>query len=140
MSRPPPSRPARTVAGSPAAQGGLVYSTEAGRMCPHCRQPLAACACRALAGQARLAQAQDRSDGVLRVGRSRSGRAGKTVTTVQGLVLPEADLAAMGKALRQACGAGGTVVDGVLEVQGDHVERVIAWLQARGHAVKRTGG
>jgi translation initiation factor 1 len=112
----------------------LVYSTEGGRMCPQCRQPAAQCACqapaRALAG-----------DGKVRVSRQSAGRGGKTVTLVRGLALDGAALAALGKRLRSACGSGGTVKDGVLEVQGDHVERVIACLQGEGFAdVKRAGG
>jgi translation initiation factor 1 len=42
--------------------------------------------------------------------------------------------------LKSACGAGGTAKDGVLEVQGDHVDKVIAWLQKEGRVVKRSGG
>jgi translation initiation factor 1 len=49
-------------------------------------------------------------------------------------------LAAVGKQLRTACGSGGTVKDGVIEVQGDHCARVIELLKAQGHVVKRAGG
>jgi len=110
----------------------LVYSTEAGRMCPGCRQPLADCICKA--------QAAPVGSGVVRVSREKQGRGGKTVTVVRGLALAPEALAVLGKQLRAACGAGGTAKDGVLEVQGDHVERVLAWLQAQGHAAKRSGG
>ena len=79
-------------------------------------------------------------DGIVRVSRESKGRGGKTVTLVRGLALPAAELAALAKQLRNACGAGGTVKDGVLEVQGDHVERVMALLQQQGLKVKRTGG
>ena len=112
---------------------GLVYSTEGGRMCPACRQPQAQCQCRS----AKLVPA---GDGVVRVSRSSKGRGGKTVTLVQGLALPADELAALGKQLRAACGAGGTHKEGVLEVQGDHVTRVLAWLQAKGLKAKRSGG
>jgi translation initiation factor 1 len=54
--------------------------------------------------------------------------------------LDDAALAALGKQLKAACGSGGTVKDGVIEVQGDHVERVMAALQAQGFKVKRAGG
>ena len=113
----------------------LVYSTEAGRMCPDCRKPVAACACKAAA---RLAVPA--GDGVVRVSRESKGRGGKTVTLVKGLALDAAALATLGKALRTACGSGGTVKDGVIEIQGDHVERVMAALIAQGHRVKRAGG
>jgi translation initiation factor 1 len=113
--------------------GGLVYSTDGGRMCPACRQPVAACQCRT----ARPAPA---GDGVVRVSRETGGRGGKAVTVVRGLALPPAELAALGKRLKASCGSGGTVKDGVIEVQGDHRERVVEALQAAGHVVKRAGG
>jgi translation initiation factor 1 len=112
--------------------GGLVYSTEGGRMCPACRRPLADCACRAVAPPA--------GDGVLRVSRERQGRGGKVVTFVRGAALDDAALAALGRRLRAACGAGGTVKDGVVEVQGDHAERLVEWLGGEGFRVKRAGG
>lgn len=103
-------------------------------MCPACRQALTACAC---AAQARAVPA---GDGRVRVSRETQRRGGKTVTVVRGLPLAADALAALGKRLRAACGAGGTAKDGVLEVQGDHVERVLAALQAEGFAAKRSGG
>jgi len=103
----------------------LVYSTEHGRTCPGCRQPLETCVCKAaspvLAG-----------DGIARVSREKQGRGGKTVTVVRGLVLDATALT--------STGAGGTTKDGVIEVQGDHVERVMAWLTQAGHRVRRAGG
>ena len=114
--------------------GGLVYSTEGGRMCPQCRHLLAACACAARAAAAA------RGDGVVRVSRETKGRGGKAVTVVRGLALDATALAALGKRLRAACGAGGTAKDGVLEVQGDHAERLVALLAAEGWTVKRAGG
>jgi translation initiation factor 1 len=123
-----------TAAMRKSGSGGLVYSTEGGRMCPACRQPVAACGCRSR--QAPI----DRGDGIVRVGRETKGRGGKAVTVVRGLALDAAALADLGKRLRGACGAGGTVKDGVLEVQGDHAERVVAWLRQDGWTVKRAGG
>ena len=117
---------------SKAGSGGLVYSTEAGRMCPACRHPVAQCSC----GQA----AAPRGDGVVRVSRETKGRGGKAVTVVRGLALAPDQLADLGKQLRTSCGSGGTVKDGVIEVQGDHAERVVDLLKGRGHSVKRAGG
>jgi translation initiation factor 1 len=114
--------------------GGLVYSTDAGRMCPACRQPLAACTC------GRPTAGPPAGDGIARVSRQTKGRGGKAVTLVSGLPLAPDALAALGKRLRTACGAGGTLKDGVLEVQGDHCERVVAWLTKEGFAAKRAGG
>lgn len=117
------------------SQGGLVYSTDSGRMCPTCRQPVSSCAC-AVAAKAVLPA----GDGVARVTREKQGRGGKTVTVVRGLTLDAEALAALGKRLRTACGAGGTSKDGVLEVQGDHAERVQSLLLAEGHRARRAGG
>lgn len=111
----------------------LVYSTESGRICPGCRRPVAACSCKASAAPAA-------GDGNVRVSRETKGRGGKAVTLVRGLPLAADPLAALGKQLRQACGSGGTVKDGVLEVQGDHVERVMSLLQQQGWKPKRSGG
>ena len=113
--------------------GGLVYCTDSGRMCPACRKPVGQCACV-------QPKAVPSSDGVVRVSRETKGRGGKAVTLVRGVPLPAAELADLGKALRTACGSGGTVKEGVVEIQGDHADRVIALLTARGHAVKRAGG
>ncbi|MCW5635702.1 MAG: translation initiation factor Sui1 [Rubrivivax sp.] len=118
----------------PAAASRLVYSTEGGRMCPQCRRPMADCRCAAQRAAAPAAA------GPIRVSRESKGRGGKTVTLVRGLPLATAELEALGKQLRSRCGSGGTVKDGVVEVQGDHVDRVLAWLLAQGHAAKRAGG
>lgn len=120
----------------PSIYGGLVYSTDSGRTCPTCRQALADCRCKALAATA----ASTLGDGIARVTREKQGRGGKTVTVVRGLALDAEALAALGKRLRQACGAGGTARDGVLEVQGDHADRVVTLLLAEGRQAKRAGG
>lgn len=111
--------------------GGLVYSTEGGRMCPKCRQPVARCEC----GKRTPAV----SAGAVRVSRETKGRNGKSVTVIRGLALDDAALTQLGKALRTACGSGGTVKDGAIEVQGDHCERVIGILGKRFGNVRRAG-
>jgi translation initiation factor 1 len=116
--------------------GGLVYSTDAGRMCPDCRQPAASCTCKAQA----QAQHLSKTDGVVRVSLQTKGRGGKSVTLVKGLPLDAGGLAALAKQMRNACGSGGTVKDGVVEVQGDHVATVMAALQKQSYVVKRAGG
>jgi translation initiation factor 1 len=109
----------------------LVYSTDGGRACAGCRLPVAQCACQAKT----LVQ----GDGVVRVSRQSKGRGGKTVTLVKGLALDATALALLGKQLRTACGSGGTVKDGVIEVQGDHCDVVMAALVKLGHQPKRAG-
>lgn len=116
-----------------SSPGGLVYSTDGGRMCPQCRRPLADCQCQA---PSRPAPAP----GGVRVSRETKGRGGKAVTVVKGLPLDAAALAALGKQLRTACGSGGTVKDGVIEVQGDHCDRILATLEKLGYRAKRAGG
>ena len=111
----------------------LVYSTDLGRTCPVCRQATAACICKS-------ARALPAGDGVVRVSRSSKGRGGKTVTLVQGVPLDEAALTQLGKQLKAACGTGGTVKDGVIEVQGDHRELVMRQLADKGYSVKAAGG
>ena len=113
--------------------GGLVYSTDGGTMCPVCRQPKAQCVCQ----QARAAPA---GDGIVRVSRETAGRGGKAVTVVRGLALDDAALAQLAKQLKALCGSGGTAKGGVIEVQGDHCERVIEALKKQGRVVKRAGG
>jgi translation initiation factor 1 len=115
------------------ANAGLVYSTDAGRMCPTCRQPMGNCSCKSK-------QAVPKGDGVVRVSRETKGRAGKGVTLIKGVALETAALNELGKSLKTLCGCGGTVKDGVIEVQGDHVERVMEALKDKGFVVKRAGG
>ena len=112
--------------------GGLVYSTDLGRMCPVCRKAVADCICK----QSGTAAS---TDGVVRIGRESKGRGGKCVTLVKGLALDALALAQLGKQLRTACGSGGTVKDGVIEVQGDHCELLMSLLGKQGWSVRRTG-
>ena len=65
---------------------------------------------------------------------------GRVVTVVTGLPGSTAEIAALAKALKAACGTGGSVKDGTLELQGDHRDRVEAALRARGLRPKRSGG
>jgi translation initiation factor 1 len=76
----------------------------------------------------------DPDDGVVRVSRETSGRRGKGVTVVRGV--PAAELATVGAELKKRCGAGGTVKDGMIEIQGEHRDTVVAPLPARGYRVK----
>jgi translation initiation factor 1 len=79
-------------------------------------------------------------DGVVRIFREKGNRGGKTVTVVRGLRANERELADLALELKRLCGAGGTVRDGAIEVQGDHRDRIAEKLRALGHSVKLAGG
>ncbi len=83
---------------------------------------------------------KSRGDGVVRVGRATKGRKGKGVTVITGLSLDAVELAALAKEMKTHCGAGGSVRDGAIEIQGDHRDRLVVWLQSQGHQVKKSGG
>lgn len=75
-------------------------------------------------------------DGVVRV--SRAPRRGGVSSVVTGL--PENVLVETAKALKRLCGSGGTAKHGVVEIQGDHRDAIVAWLSARGYRAKKAGG
>jgi protein-tyrosine phosphatase len=102
-------------------------------VCPCCRQALAACVCPKKKETAKPAPA-------VKVGLETKGRRGKGVTTITCLPLDEPGLQGLAAQLKQKCGTGGTVKDGRIEIQGDHRERLIAELAARGYNAKRAGG
>jgi translation initiation factor 1 len=79
-------------------------------------------------------------DGVVRVSRQTKGRKGKGVTLITGISLDAAGLKDLGKKLKQLCGSGGTVKDGIIEVQGDHIDTLVAALKDMGWPAKRSGG
>lgn len=101
----------------------LVYSTDTGRI----KEPPAA---------APLPQ----GDGTVRIRRETAGRNGKGVTTISGLLLQETELKEIAKQLKQLCGVGGSVKDGIIEIQGDQRDKIKLELEKRGHTVKLAGG
>lgn len=72
--------------------------------------------------------------------RESGGRGGKVVSVVKNLVLTEEDLKTLAKKLKQECGTGGTVKDGVIEIQGEHRQRMAEVLQKLGYKTKIAGG
>ena len=72
--------------------------------------------------------------------RDSSGRGGKAVTVIKNLVLSEDNLKSLAKQLKQACGVGGTVKDGVIEIQSEQRERLAEILRKLGYKVKIAGG
>lgn len=109
------------MAGISEGDSRLVYSSDGGRV-PERRA---------------ASPGSSKGDGIVRVGRTSSGRRGKTVTLVTGL--PAGDVAGVAKELKRLCGSGGAVKDGVVEIQGDQRARIIAHLEGR-YRVKATGG
>ena len=80
------------------------------------------------------------NDGFVRLFREKGGRGGKTVTVIRGLPDRGDALEARAAELKRLCGAGGTLKDGVIEIQGDHRERVADRLRGLGYRVKLAGG
>ncbi|MDP8922997.1 MAG: stress response translation initiation inhibitor YciH [Chloroflexota bacterium] len=116
----------------------VVYDTDHGRLdrCSTCKRRLEACVCpTGTPGSARA-----KGDGTVRVSRDRKGRRGKTVTVVTGIIASQDRLAEIAGTLKRLCGSGGTVMDGTVEIQGDHRERVAAKLTELGYRVKLAGG
>ncbi len=112
----------------------LVYSTDGGRVRHDDGRPAKAAPLKP------KPRAGFPDDGVVRVMRERGGRGGKVVTIVRGLPQRGGDLEVLTLELKRLCGAGGTVKGAVVEIQGDHRERVAARLQALGYTVKLAGG
>jgi translation initiation factor 1 len=101
----------------------LVYSTDAGRV-----------------KEEKAVPAIQTGDGVVRIRRETAGRNGKGVTTITGIPVGETELKNIAKALKQTCGVGGSVKDGVIEIQGDQRDKIKADLEKRGYTVKLAGG
>jgi len=110
----------------------LVYSTSEGRVCPVCSKPVEKCACR-------KKTASPKGDGIVRVSRSSKGRKGKGVTLITGIALTGDDLKGLALKLKQRCGAGGTIKEGTIEIQGEHRDLLVTELAKLGYSAKRSG-
>lgn len=111
----------------------LVYSTESGRMCPECLKSAAKCICK------KKGSVQP-SDGIVRLMRETKGRKGKGVCLIVGVSLEATGLKNLAKTLKQKCGSGGSVKNGIIEIQGDHRDLLEKELAELGYRVKRAGG
>ena len=117
------------MAERPAAR--LVYSTGAGRLCPACGAPVRGCRCsRSSSDEAVPARI------IAKLRLEKAGRGGKMVSVVYGLPQNRAFLQDLCQHLKRACGTGGAVVDGTVQLQGDLRERLRASLLQKGIAVK----
>jgi translation initiation factor 1 len=103
----------------------LVYSTATGRVKPPGPEKKAAL---------------PPGDGIVRIRRETKGRKGKGVTTVSGLALGQDELESLATRLKKLCGCGGSVKQGVIEIQGDQRDIVKAELEKQGWTVKLAGG
>lgn len=111
----------------------LVWSSQSGRICPKCGKPHASCICR-------KGKHTPAGDGTIRIRRETKGRGGKTVTVITGIPLQGDDLKTLAGELKKRCGTGGTLKEGIIEIQGDHCDTLMAELAGRGYKVKRAGG
>lgn len=116
----------------------LVYSTELGQICPYCNKSVSQCTCKT--PKTGIKQDGIKRDGIIRVGRETKGRKGKGVSTITGLPLTLDQIHNLAKQLKQKCGSGGTVKEGIVEIQGDHRDTIIDELTKLGYPVKRSGG
>lgn len=118
-------------------QRPTVYTTGIGRipLCKHCRLPQTQCRCQEIRAPVNAPR-----DGFVRIARDRKGRAGKTMTIIQGVTEDAVALADVTHKLKRLCGAGGAVKDLEIQIQGDHRDKIEAWLAQQGYKVKRVGG
>jgi translation initiation factor 1 len=101
----------------------LVYSTESGRITPEKEKPT-----------------RPQGDGIVRIQRQTKGRKGKGVCLVTGIDLDDVQLKLIAAELKKVCGCGGSVKDGVIEIQGDKREQIKTHLEKKGMTVKLAGG
>ncbi len=118
----------------PTDGGGIVYSTGIGERCPNCLRAIRECVCK------KGTPGKPSSDGIVRVSRETQGRKGKGVSVIAGLGLAAAELEKLATELKKKCGSGGAVVNGRIEIQGDHRDRLVDELTRRGFKAKRAGG
>jgi translation initiation factor 1 len=113
-------------------KGKIVYSTDPDwqEICPDCNNPIGKCAC----------ESKKIPTGVsntVYIKREVKGRKGKTVTTISNIGENAKNIQ---KELQRLCGAGGTIKQGIIEIQGDHREKIRAHLQKNEYTVKISGG
>ncbi|MFC1557342.1 translation initiation factor Sui1 [candidate division KSB1 bacterium] len=116
----------------------IVYSTEFGRICPSCGKPAQSCKCKK--SRRPDQSSNDKEDSVVRVRREVKGRKGKTVTTISGVRMEQDELRELASDFKRRLGTGGTVKEGIVEIQGDHTAAIIDMLKESGFNVRRAGG
>ncbi|KFC09892.1 translation initiation factor SUI1 family protein [Trabulsiella guamensis ATCC 49490] len=101
----------------------LVYSTQIGRI-----------------DEPKTAPVRPKGDGIVRIQRQTSGRKGKGVSLITGIDESDDVLTKLAAELKKKCGCGGSVKDGVIEIQGDKRDLIKSLLEAKGYNVKLAGG
>lgn len=101
----------------------LVYSTETGRILPE-----------------KTKTERPKGDGIVRIQRQTSGRKGKGVCVISGLDLEDKALVSLASELKRRTGCGGSVKEGIIEIQGDHRDILKQILEQKGFSVKLAGG
>ena len=102
----------------------LVYSTESGR----------------IRSDSDASHGVNPNDSVCRVRRETKGRGGKEATVIWDVPGGDVELKSLGKAIKQRLGTGGSVKDGQIVIQGDHVETILSFLKDKGFQAKKAGG
>jgi translation initiation factor 1 len=113
-----------------------VYSSEFGRVCPDCKNPIKRCICQKKKNQLNVIK----NDGIVRLRIDRKGRGGKSVTLIEGLPKNEEFLKTTTKEIKKLCGTGGAVKEGTIEIQGDVREFLLQFFENKGIKVKKAGG
>ena len=111
----------------------MVYSTETGKHCPSCGKPVNGCVCHSNTPVFP-------GDSVVRIQRQTKGRKGSGVSLISGLAGTESEIKKKAKELKKICGSGGTVKQGIIEIQGDHRQLLFETLKKQGYTVKLAGG
>ncbi|GAP41389.1 SUI1 family translation initiation factor [Flexilinea flocculi] len=114
----------------------VVFSTESGRICPNCGFPKQSCICK----NSKTASAASFPDGIIRVRREKQGRAGKEVSIIRGISGSLKDLQIHAGNIKKQCGAGGSIKDGEIIIQGDHIEFIMNYFTKLGMKIKKDGG
>ena len=117
------------------SRGGnpTVYRTDSGRICPVCHNPIGKCTCKEM-------EEIPKGDGILKISLQTKGRHGKKVTVISGFSLVDEELANLAGELKRKCGAGGSIKEYGLEIQGDFRQKILEELINKGFKVKKIGG
>ncbi|MFC1495392.1 stress response translation initiation inhibitor YciH [Thermodesulfobacteriota bacterium] len=118
----------------------LVYSTESGRICPQCSNPVFSCTCKKKKELKNNSSEKFPDKGIVRISRQVKGRKGKTVTVISNTPLENSSLKILAKKLKTLCGSGGSVKEGIIVIQGDHRQVVLDEIKKLGYSAKLAGG